>query len=196
MIKAFVFKFCFVILIISCNQTEETNNRELNKKTIDFDISKLKIKKGHIGNITVGMTVTEAEKHLNGLIKKESLSTDFGFGGGGPAYLYYLDNQLILSIIPKLGNDTIHAIIAIHKNLKTYNGLSPKTSVENILITYPNHQVEKDLMNDWEFMKDTQNNWTFVFFTNENNEIGKYIDITLPSKPYNILIESDWITIE
>lgn len=164
-------------------------------KTRTFNFSNFKITKGKIGEIKVGMDIIDAEKLLNDLTKKTTQAHDFGFDGGGTAYIYSLQNEPILALIPKRDSQEILVIIALSKNLKTNNGLNPKSKVTEIQEKYPNIEINQDLMMSWEFMSDETNNWDFVFMTDENNSIGAYTEIDVPTKPIRTETKMDWITI-
>ena len=148
----------FGLLLFGCNSTTKTESAEdkadltaekQNITAVDFD--KFIISKGHLGSIKIGMTIQEAERQFSGLTKKVDEATNFGFGGGSPAYLYYSGDELIFGLLPKLETDTLLFIIAAHKKLQTTNGLNPNSTVEELLKKYTDLKVEQDLMNSWEF---------------------------------------------
>ena len=153
------------------------------------------IAKGQIGQIKVGLTISEADRLIKGLRKAVGEADEFGFGGGGTAYLYYFKEELIFSLIPKLDTDSILFIVAAHKNLKTINNLSAKSSVAELQKIYPELKFELDLMNGWEIFTDNSNNWEFTFTTQDENRIGKYPEPDLPSKPFQMSTKSNWITL-
>ena len=194
------------ILQLSCkNDTEKqikpsnigTQKVESQKKiTIGFDFEAFKISKGQIGEIKVGMNIYDAEKKLNGLTKKEAEAYDFGFDGGGKAYIYLLENEPVLALVPKMDSEEILVIIALSKNLKTNNGLNPKSKVKEVQQKYPNIEINQDLMMNWEDIYDENNDWIFVFMTDENNRIGDYKEIEMPTKPKRTETKMDWITIK
>ncbi|MFL0683222.1 MAG: hypothetical protein ACJLTB_08320 [Algoriphagus aquaeductus] len=192
------------LFLFGCNSTTKTENNETKteltseietEKTVDFDFDKFKIQKGQLGEIKIGMTISEAEMQFSGLTKKTDEATNFGFGGGSPAYLYYSGNELLFGLIPKLETDTLLFIIAAHKNLQTTNGLNPNSTVEELLKKYPDLTVQQDLMNSWEFFQDLKNGWDFIFMTDEQTEIGEYPELEVPSKPKRLTTKTDWITI-
>ena len=193
------------ILQLSCkNDTEKqikpsnigTQKVESQKKiTIGFDFEAFKISKGQIGEI-VGINIYYAEKKLNGLTKKEAEAYDFGFDGGGKAYIYLLENEPVLALVPKMDSEEILVIIALSKNLKTNNGLNPKSKVKEVQQKYPNIEINQDLMMNWEDIYDENNDWIFVFMTDENNRIGDYKEIEMPTKPKRTETKMDWITIK
>ena len=115
---------------------------------------------------------------------------------GGKAYIYSLENEPILALVPKRDSEEILVIIALSKNLKTNNGLNPKSKVTEIQEKYPNIEINQDLMMSWEFMSEEKNNWDFVFMTEENNRIGEYKEIEVPTKPKRPDTKMDWITIK
>lgn len=188
-----------VILHFSCKdktekQIENTNSKiskvELQlKETNRFDFEKFKILKGQVGEIKVGMDISEAEKSLKQLTKKEAEAYAFGFDGVGKAYLYSLDDEFIIGLIPKADSKEILAIVALSKNLKTSNGLNPKSTFSEIQKKYPTTKIGQNLMMDWQFIEDEKNNWDFVFMTVENEPIGEFNDSSIE-------IKSDWITIK
>jgi hypothetical protein len=191
-----------VLLLFGCNSTTTTENNETttdliilkqSESSVDFD--KFKISKGQLGNIKIGMTIKEAEQQFNGLIKKVDEATNFGLGGGSPAYLYYSGNELIFGLIPKLDNDTLLFIIAANKKLQTTNGLNPRATVSELIQKYPYLTIRQDLMNSWEFYQDETNGWDFVFMTDEKTQIGVYPELDVPSKPKRLMTKNDWITI-
>ncbi|SDG65043.1 hypothetical protein [Psychroflexus sediminis] len=193
------------LLIFGCNtKTEKNKNNSSiqlekenqNEKQTEFKFSDYQIKKGKLGPIEIGMNIMDAENQFNGLSKKKDEAINFGFGGGSPAYLYYSNDEIIFGLIPKLGTDEILSIIAVHPELKTMNGLNPKSTVNQLLEKYPDMLINKSLMNDWEFSNDNAMNWTFVFMADEKNQIGVYPDIDNPSEPKKLTTKSDWLTIE
>lgn len=190
------------LLLFGCNSTTKTENNETTTDlTIEkqsessFDFDKFKISKGQLGNIKIGMTIKEAEQQFIGLTKKVDEATNFGFGGGSPAYLYYSGDELIFGLIPKLDTDTLLFIIAANKKLQTTNGLNPKATVSELIQKYPDLTVEQDLMNSWEFYQDETNGWDFIFMTDEKTQIGEYQELEVPSKPKRLTTKTDWITI-
>lgn len=195
-----------IILQFSCKndtekQIETWNNRiqefeSQKEKTKKFDFEKFEISKGQIGEIKVGINIKDAEKNLTELTKKEAEANDFGFDGGGKAYIYSLENEPILALVPKRDSEEILVIIAISKNLKTNNGLNPKSKVTEIQGKYPNIEINQDLMMSWEFMSEEKNNWEFVFMTEDNNRIGEYKEIEVPTKPKRTEAKMNWITIK
>lgn len=160
-----------------------------------FDYDEFEIKRGQLGEIKIGMTISEAEQAFEGLRKKVGQATSFGYGGGSPAYLYYEQDDLAFGLIPTLNTDTVLLIIAAAPQLVTNNGLHPNSSVQQISENYPGVKVNQDLMNGWEFISDTTNNWDFVFITDEET-IGDYPELEVPSALKNMEIKADWITIK
>ena len=160
-----------------------------------FDYDKFKIKKGQLGAIKVGMTISEAELKFGGLRKEVGYATSFGYGGGSPAYLYYDQDKVVFGLIPSLDTDTILIIIAASPRLTTTNGLNPNSTVKEISKHYPDIKVNQDLMNGWESIYDTTNNWNFVFMTEEKT-VGEYPELEVPSELKNMEIKADWISIK
>ena len=199
-----ILTFLIGLFLFGCNSTTKTENNQTitvstnekkSEQSVSFDFDKFKIVKGQLGEIKIGMTITEAEKQFTGLTKKTDEATNFGFGGGSPAYLYYSGDELLFGLIPKLETDTLLFIIAAHKNLQTTNGLNPNSTVEELLKKYPDMTVQQDLMNSWEFFQDFKNGWDFIFMTDEQTEIGEYPELEVPSKPKRLTTKTDWITI-
>ncbi|XCF05601.1 hypothetical protein ABI125_12840 [Tamlana crocina] len=204
-------KITYLILLTiiwSCNQsTDKKEKVEQPKQTITelttdklsevltFDYQKFEIKNGQLGAIKVGMTISEAEQKFEGLRKEVGKATDFGYGGGSPAYLYYDQDKIAFSLIPKLNTDTVLLIIAVSPNLTTTNGLTSNSTVKLISEKYPKIKVNQDLMNGWEYISDQTNNWDFVFMTDETT-VGDYPELEVPSDLKNFDIKADWITIK
>lgn len=198
--------FVILILLFSCKNKTEKQTETWNKKvqvtkvvkktTTEFDFEKFKIANKKVGEIKIGMKISDAEKFLNQLIKTEVEAYDFGFDGGGSAYIYSLKNEPVIALIPKRDSDELLAIIAISKNLETNNGLNPKSKVAEIQTKYPDIKVNQDVMMDWEFIQDKKSNLQFIFMTNENNQIGEYIELEIPVKPKRTNIEADWIEVK
>jgi len=196
------------LLMFSCNTITEKNSSEtkieletekpsekLTSESTEFPFSDFKIMKGQLGAIKLGMTIQEAENQFNGLTKKEDEAVNFGFGGGSPAYLYYLKNEIVFGLIPSLGTDSLLFIIAAHKNLQTTNRLNPNSTVKELLNKYPDLMINQDLMNSWEYFQDIENGWDFVFMTDTQTEIGEYPELEKPSRPKRLTTKTDWITI-
>jgi hypothetical protein len=190
------------LLLFGCNSTTITENNTTspdstieNQSDNSFYFDDFKISNSQLGNIKIGMTIEDAERQFAGLTRKVDVATNFGFGGGSRAYLYYSGDELIFGLIPKLSTDTLLFIIAAHKNLQTTNGLNPNSTVEELLREYPELTVNQDLMNGGEFFQDLENDWDFVFKTTEKTEIGEYPELEVPSKPKRLTTKSDWIII-
>lgn len=194
-----------IFLQFSCKDKTDRQHETWNKsiqevksetqETTSFDFQKFKIAKGQVGAIKIGMTISDAEEFLSSLTKTEAEAYDFGFDGGGAAYIYSLKNENIIALIPKRDSDELLAIAAISKNLKTDNGLNPKSTVAEIQAKYPNIQVNQDVMMDWEFIQDKKSNLQFIFMTNEENQIGEYSESELPVNPKRTDIKADWIEV-
>jgi hypothetical protein len=197
-----------LIIICSCNQsTDKKENIDQTEKIqsdpstdelsniITFDYNKFEIKKGNLGEIKIGMTISEAEQKFEGLRKEIGEATSFGFGGGSPAYLYYDKDDLLFGLISALDTNTILFIIVASPKFKTTNGLNPNSKVKEISKQYPKAKVYQNLMNSWEEISDTINNWNFIFMTDEKT-VGEYHKLENPSELKNMNIKADWITIK
>lgn len=185
-------------IVEKSNKIQETAPQKalaLSEKTAEFDFEKFGIEKAKVGPIKIGMTIHEAENFLKNLNKSEAEAYDFGFDGGGKAYLYSFEGEFILALIPKMDSDEILAIAVLSKKLKTANGLNPKSSVQEIQKKYPGIQVSLNMMMDWEDLHDEKNNFDFVFMTNENNRIGEYTETQIPVSLKRTTAKADWITI-
>lgn len=176
--------------------TEPEQVKPLEKgKTVAFE--DFLVDKGRLGPITIGMTIEEAEQHLAGLIRQDVSSLDFGLDGDSEAYMYSKGEEPILALIPAMDNDTIVGIAAIHKKLKTSNGLSANAKVQDLLKIYPGIEVHISQIFDWEEMWDTDNQWSFVFMTEVHDRIGKYpTGLEETAKPLRKGIKADWILIK
>lgn len=163
--------------------------------SVDFDFKNFEIQKNQLGQIKIGTTISEAEKHFEGLDKKEVDAFSFGFDGGGLAYLYYANDEPVFGLIPKLGNDTVLCIIAVHQNLQTTNGLHPNALVSELLQKYPKMMIELDVMNMWSFFEDDKNECRFVFDQLQEPDYGNQADIESPMKPTDLTMQSNWIAI-
>ena len=157
-----LFALLLILFLAGCNSPAQTDskkdnarpeNNKLNESMQEFKLENYKITKGHLGNIKIGMTVAQAETHFRGLRKEVDEATNFGFGGGSPAFLYYFGDELIFGLIPELDNDSLLFIIAASKKLQTSNGLNPKSTVKELVQKYPNMRVSQNLMNGWEYFQ-------------------------------------------
>ncbi|WP_298538047.1 hypothetical protein [uncultured Algibacter sp.] len=176
-------------------QTQSESTKDKLSNVSPFDYQEFKIKKGQLGEIKIGMTISEAELKFNGLKKEVGQATSFGYGGGSPAYLYYDKENVAFVLLPALNTDAILFIIASSPKLIATNGLNPNSTAKNISEKYPNIKVNQDLMNGWEYISDTTNNWDFVFMTDEKT-VGEYPELEVPSGLKNIEIKADWIVIK
>lgn len=160
-----------------------------------FDYKSLKIQKGQLGKIKVGMTISEAENYLKDLSRKECDAYSFGFDGGGLAYLYSFHDEPILALVPERETDTILVIVATSPKLFTTNGLNPNSRISELLKVYPNMNTYRDLMMSWEFSEDSINDWDFVFMTGTDKEVSKYKELESPGIPVRLDEKTSWITI-
>ncbi len=206
--KNFLIYLLLLFTFWSCNQTaqkkekteykiEKKSEKKTNKTTniSTFPYTEFEIRKGQLGTIKTGMTISEAEQQFKGLKKEVDLATSFGYGGGAPAYLYYDEDNVVFGLIPTHNTDTLLIIIAASPKLTTTNGLNPNSTVKDISERYTNVKVRQSLMNEWEIISDTINNWDFIFMTDEKT-VGNYPDIDTPSEPKHMDIKADWITIK
>jgi hypothetical protein len=194
------------INLFSCKKTEEnqtkTYKEKINKavsklkKNAEFNFDKFLISKGQIGEIKVGMKLVDVEKLLREMTKKEVEAYDFGYGGGGKAFIYSIQNEPILALIPHRDTPEILTLIAISHKLKTDNGLNPNSNIIDILKRYPKMEVSQDMMTDHEYMYDVSNKWSFIFLTDESNRIGEYKDLEEPAKLKRIETKIDYIEIK
>lgn len=181
------------------NEVVEVKVEEVVKDTtpepVSFDYKSLKIQKGGLGEIRVGMTIGDAEKYLEDLSRKECDAYSFGFDGGGLAYLYLLDDEPIVALVPARETDTILVIVATSPELSTTNGLNPNSKISELMEEYPNMNTYRDIMMSWEFAVDSINNWVYVFMTDPENEVGEYEELESPGTPIRLDEKTSWITI-
>lgn len=192
--------FMLAGLLISCTTQRHSGpqSRDVESPLASksgFPFGAFPIKKGELGNIRIGMTISEAEAHLPPMERVTDHATNFGFGGGSPAFLYYSNDEAVLGLIPKLDTDTVLFILAIHPQLRTSRGLHPKASVADLKQIDPDLIIYWDMMNEWEVYFDEVNYWEFVFMTDSNSRIGHYPDLEKPSKPIRTTTTADWLTI-
>lgn len=160
-----------------------------------FRFEDFQIRKGGLGRINVGMSLEESEKYLRGLTRKRCDPFDFGFDGGGDAYIYYWKDQPVLALIPEMDTNILLAIAAIHKELKTDSGLHPNATIKEIQRHYGNLPLYQNLMMSWEFMYDEKANWDFVFMKDTEHQVGNYETPDAPGKVIDFNAKTDWITI-
>lgn len=180
--------------LIAKNQNDSTTVVNVNSE--EFDFKRFKIRKSQIGDIKIGMKISEAEEKLIHLTKEETEAYDFGYDGGGKAYIYSFKKEPIIALIPKRDSTEILAIIALNKNLKTNNGLNPNSTVKEIQKRYPEIQINQNIMMNWEFIYEEKDNLDFIFTTKENNQIGEYTELEAPANPIRTEIKMNWITIK
>lgn len=162
----------------------------------NFNFGNFIIQKHRIGNVRIGMTLSQADKLVKGLEKQEEEALSFGFDGGGKAIAYYMEEELVFAFIPKLDTDTILFVIAAHPNLKTMNGLSANATVGEISKKYSAVYIYFDEMSESEAFYDTSNEWDFIFLTEEGARLGKYTEIDQPYKALYFDIPCDWIVVK
>ncbi len=161
-----------------------------------FNFGNYIIQKHRVGNIRVGMTLSQADKLIKGLSKDEEEALSFGFDGGGKAKTYLLDDELVFALIPKPGTDTILCIVAAHPDLKTINGLTASATVGEISKKYTSVYIHFDEMSETEMFFDVANDWDFIFLTEEGERLGKYTAIDKPYKALYFDIPCDWIVVK
>ncbi|MDX6189269.1 hypothetical protein SGQ83_07925 [Flavobacterium sp. Fl-318] len=194
------------INLFSCKKTEEnqpkTYNKKINelktkgKENAEFNFDKFLISKGKVGEIKIGMNLNDAENSLREMNRKKVEAYDFGYDGGGNAFIYSIKSEAIIALIPNRDTTKIIAIIAISNKLKTDNGLNPKSNIIDILKRYPKMEVSQDLMTENEYMYDENKKWSFIFLTDESNRIGEYKDIDESAKPKRLEAKMDYIEIK
>ena len=192
-----------VITLTSCNirQAKSGNDNSHIRNPIsqavknNYNFSELPIKQHSLGFIKVGSDLKSIDTMLTQLDKTEIEAWDFGFDGGGIAYLYSLNDNPVLGIITAFETDSIIAIAAIHNNLNSNKGISPNMTAEELIKHYPNELVFEELLTGREVMYDSNNNWSFIFDTDSSNRLAQYLEIEVGVKPQNLKPEIDWILI-
>jgi hypothetical protein len=203
--KAIIIILLLFISLFSCKNTEsqyfnyiEKNNdaKPKEKENTDFNFDKFIILKGKIGEIKIGMNLNEAENFLRQMNRKEVNAYDFGYGGGGNAFVYSLKSEPVIALIPDRDTSKIIAIIAISNKLKTDNDLNPQSNIIDILKKYPEMEINQNLMTGHEYMIDENKNWIFIFLTENNKRIGTYDDLLRSSSPKLLTAKIDYIVIK
>lgn len=121
--------------LLFCSSSNSNNIK--NKPNESFIFSNYKIKKHSIGPITIGMSLKVAESKIYGLKKRYKPAYEFGVDSEKKVPCYYLNNSLVFALITKDRSDKIFLIAAVHKNLRTTTGLSPQSSVSELIQKYP-----------------------------------------------------------
>lgn len=206
-----LFTLSFLFLLLSCGKEKNTDtianpvkvddsvSQETTEASVTIDdaiTKKFPIGKGKLGPIAIGMTMAKANSLLTDFKIQKAEGWDFGYDGGGEAWIYNKNGKQIFAIVPSY-TDTIIAIIAIDKSLKTAKGIRPGMTVKELISFYPNEKIYFDEMMGWEYMYDDVNGWEMVFQTSENNTVGEYLNgnIEKPVFPKRMDVKSDWIDI-
>lgn len=189
-----------VLTLLACtgktkNKISEQDKIIDSKLNAELNFNDYKVSKGQIGEIKLGLKISSLMNTLSNFTSKQLEAHDFGFDGGGNAFLYSYKNEPVFALVPAYETDSIIAIIGLHKNLLFKSGVQVGMSVKEILKFYPNCEVDLNLMTDWEEIYDDKNDFILVFKTDEENRIGKYIEIDESSKPVNLKPKMTWITI-
>lgn len=199
--------FFSLFLLYSCKKETEIQKVEKEKEPVetvetaisqpeeDFHFENFPIAKGQLGPIKVGSSLEEVEKYLKELTRKRCDPFDFGYDGGGDAYLYYWKDQPVLALIPERDSNILLAIAALHKKLKTDKGLHPEATIKDILQLYGDLPLHQNLMMSWEYMYDEKTDWEFVFMKDPEHQVGTYEDSNSPGKVADTNAKIDWITI-
>ncbi|WP_139999310.1 hypothetical protein [Flavobacterium microcysteis] len=199
--------FFSLFLLFSCKKETEARKIEKEKEPVEtietvasqpeegFHFENFPIEKGQLGPIKVGTSLEDAEKHLKELTRKRCDPFDFGYDGGGDAYIYYWKDQPIVALVPERDSNTLLAIAALHKKLKTDKGLHPEATIKDILQLYGDLPIHQNLMMSWEFMHDEKTDWEFVFMKDPEHQVGTYENTDSPGKVTDTNAKIDWITI-
>lgn len=197
-IRQIIIAFCF-LLLLSCgnDKKQQEDNTTIQPSVEDktHDFAKFEIGKASLGSLKIGMTLEKANALLADFTKEEAEAYDFGLDGGGKSYIYNYNNKPVLALVPGRDTDTLIAIVAIDKNLKTAKGLHAGMTAKELIPLYPNVKVHLNVMMQWEDIIDDVNGWNIVFATDEKNRVGEYKKANAPSFPKNVNIPSDWIAI-
>jgi hypothetical protein len=184
-----------VFTIYSCNFTK-TSKQTLNVKK-EFHFEDYEIAKGRLGDIKPGETIQSNISGIYQMDVKQVPAYQFGFDGGGVAYLYSFKSEPVFALIPAYHTDSIIAVVAIHEKLKGPKSIHPKMTVTELKQLYPKTKIGYNLLMDWEELYDDKNDFSFVFMTKSPNLIGNYVipDRTESVPANNLDCKSDWITI-
>lgn len=197
------FKILLIFIVLSLlacsgkikDEISETDKIIDVKSMKELNFSDYKVYKGQIGGIKIGMKISSLKDTLSKFSKQQVGAYDFGFDGGGDAFLYSYNNEPVFALVPAHETDSIIAIIGLHKNLIFKSGFQIGMTVKEILKFQPNCTINLNLMSDWEEIHDDKNDFILVFLTDETNRIGKYKAINESSKPINLNPKLTWITI-
>lgn len=146
------------------------------KKELGFNFSDFVIMKNSIGPIKLGMTVKEAESKFVNLKKKLVPVYKFGFDSEELVPTYYYEGSMVFALIVFPLQKKISQIIAVHKDLRTINNLSPQSTIKELKEKYPDLTISISAIDDSESIDDLKNGWTFFFKNNGKpiEPIGDY----------------------
>ncbi|WP_206619090.1 hypothetical protein [Flavobacterium cerinum] len=195
--KNITFLFCLLFLT-ACGKektAETVKSKVVAVNPGSLDYSKYEITKEGLGPVQLGMSFTETDALLKDFTKEEILAYDFGFDGGGKAWLYKYKNTAVFGIVPARDSDTIIGIAVIDHNLKSADGVHPKMTVAELLALSPKLKASQNLLMDWESIIDRENNREFVFVTSDKNSIANYSTPEESVTPKRLDAPCDWIII-
>lgn len=166
------------------------------KQDIDwekFAFSDYRIGKGKIGEIPLGMKLQKADSLIQGLASEHHDPFRYLFEGAGDAITYSFKGEPVFALMAnKRGEITV--LVAVHEKLKTINGLSPKSSVRELLKKYPDIKVYYNEFNESEEIY-VDEGWNFVY--GGDGFVGEYNDVPdATSKPINLDLVSHWLYIK
>ena len=166
-------------------------------RTNEFSLNDFLVKKGSVGKIKIGDRISDHSESLKKLQIKSIEAIDFGFDGGGEAYLYSYNNEAVFGIVPAYHTDSIIGLIVLHPKLKTNSNISVGMTVKELMKLQPEAKVQLNLMNDWEEINDNGTSCFYVFKTDESNRIGDYSTIDEEVQPtLHLSTKITWIQIQ
>lgn len=159
-----------LLLVISCgifkkkkaSDDKQTKNDEPVEK-IEPGIDGIIATNGSLGNLVINDELDHGKlsKDID-LVKSKADASFFGFDGGGEATLFSVEGQPVAAIVTNDKNE-ITAIVAIHSNIQTDDGISVRSSLSKISDVYPNGSLKEDEMNNWSVYHIPDKNWQFIF---------------------------------
>lgn len=123
-------------------------------------------------DICTGTNFNILKNKFSNAIYKEVPIFEYGYDSETIGKELYINNELQLFVV--FNDFDIVTGISFVSPRYTFDGISTKSNVSEILNKYPTSKLHIDLISDWEYIFIKELNVRFVFQTNNSNRIGLY----------------------
>lgn len=127
-----------------------------------------------IGNVAIGMSMSEVRRNYHDCEFATIPAWHYCIDGGGDGVVISKDKQELLFVCPTYGIDSVCLIMALSPRFHTSDGLTPSSSIGQLLKLHPGMKIYNNMMCAGEYFKDDTNRMIYEFASGDSSLVGVY----------------------